>query len=457
MKALFDLVRRNKLFFLLVTIAALVLRLYLVFRFPVIQGDTFIYGDIAKNWLNHGIYGVSDHALIRPTLIRLPGYPAFLALVFSIFGQEHYRAVMIIQALIDTNTCLVIAGIALELSGARAAKIAYLLAAFCPFTANYTATPLSETLAIFCTAHALYYGIRGLKALNAGQARNLLWLVCGLWTAATIYRRSDDGLVLVPLLLALLILFFRSLDRAKILSVTAILVAASLLPLVPWTVRNWRTFHVFQPLASRYANDPGEFVPMGFNRWMRTWIADYVSTEEVYWHVPSETLDTDALPVRAFDSQQQSDQTDELIADYNQERYIDEELDARFDSLARERIAHRRFRYYAWLPFLRISDMWLRPRTELLPVEGRWWEFSAHRWKSTFALAWAALNLALLLAALRGWLITPLAIYGIVPIGFVLLRSLFLGSLENPEPRYMLECFPVVLVLAGAAFQKPYR
>jgi len=45
MKALFDLVRRNKLFFLLVTIAALVLRLYLVFRFPVIQGDTFRHGD----------------------------------------------------------------------------------------------------------------------------------------------------------------------------------------------------------------------------------------------------------------------------------------------------------------------------------------------------------------------------------------------------------------------------
>jgi hypothetical protein len=32
---------------------------------------------------------------------------------------------------------------------------------------------------------------------------------------------------------------------------------------------------------------------------------------------------------------------------------------------------------------------------------------------------------------------------------FVLLRSAFLGTLENPEPRYTLECFPVVLVLAA--------
>jgi hypothetical protein len=33
---------------------------------------------------------------------------------------------------------------------------------------------------------------------------------------------------------------------------------------------------------------------------------------------------------------------------------------------------------------------------------------------------------------------------------FVLLRSAFLGTLPNPEPRYTLECYPVVLLLGGA-------
>jgi hypothetical protein len=33
---------------------------------------------------------------------------------------------------------------------------------------------------------------------------------------------------------------------------------------------------------------------------------------------------------------------------------------------------------------------------------------------------------------------------------FVVLRSLFLGSLENPEPRYTLETYPVIIVLAAA-------
>jgi hypothetical protein len=37
---------------------------------------------------------------------------------------------------------------------------------------------------------------------------------------------------------------------------------------------------------------------------------------------------------------------------------------------------------------------------------------------------------------------------------FVILRSLFLGTLENPEPRYTLECYPVLIVLASALLQK---
>src|SRR5438132_5354271 len=142
MRHILDLVRRHKLFFLLVTLAALALRLFFVFRFRVIDGDTFIYGDIAKNWLTHGIYGLSD-GMVRPTLIRLPGYPGFLAVVFFLFGHEHYGAVTIVQAFVDTNTCLVIAALALELMNERTAKTAYVLAALCPFTANYTATPLS--------------------------------------------------------------------------------------------------------------------------------------------------------------------------------------------------------------------------------------------------------------------------------------------------------------------------
>ena len=83
-----QLVRQHLRFFLIATLAALGLRLLFIFRFPGITTDSFIYGDIAKNWLQHGTYGLSGPDEISPTYIRLPGYPMFLAAVFAIFGID---------------------------------------------------------------------------------------------------------------------------------------------------------------------------------------------------------------------------------------------------------------------------------------------------------------------------------------------------------------------------------
>jgi len=457
MKQLLNLLRRNWLFFLVATLAALALRLFFIFVFPVVEGDSLIYGDIAKNWLSHGIYAVSDGTIIRPTLIRLPGYPAFLAAVFSIFGREHYTAVMVVQALLDVNTCLVIAAMALELMNERAAKTSYLLAAICPFTANYTAAPLTETLTIFCTAHALYYGVRGVRRLQASEPSVRMWLVAGLWSGAAMLLRPDSGLLVAALGLPLLVLILRPVQgqRRPAILAGATLLAASLLPLAPWTVRNWHTFHVVQPLAPRYANDPGEFVPQGFNRWVKTWTVDFVSVSEVYWKVDGEPVDLNQLPERAFDSRQEYEATQDLITRYNQQLHVEPELDAAFGQLAQQRIRHSTFRYYVWLPSLRIASMWLRPRTELLPVDTRWWEIRSHPQESAIAIAAAVINIFFLGAAFRGWRNWPLGLAGVMLVAFVVIRSLFLGTLENPEPRYVLECFPALLALAGGAFARP--
>src|SRR6266496_6170665 len=80
-----DLVRRNLWFFVIGAAAAILLRVIFILFFPSVVNDSFIYGDIAKNWMLHGTYGLSG-AAIAPTYIRLPGYPAFLAFVFAIFG-----------------------------------------------------------------------------------------------------------------------------------------------------------------------------------------------------------------------------------------------------------------------------------------------------------------------------------------------------------------------------------
>ena len=414
------------------------------------MGDSFIYGDIARNWLDHGIYGLTHAEGIRPTWIRLPGYPAFLAACFVLFGREHYNAVLLVQIAVDLLGCFVIADLARRTLSDRAAKIAFALAALCPFTANYTVAPLAETLSIFFAAVVLDSAVAGFTALDEGRRAWKAWLCCGLGLAASILLRPDGGILLVAVGLFLLWrMWRRRTARARLFWSGAALLAISLAPLVPWTLRNWRDFHQFQPLAPRYASDPDEFVPIGFNKWVKTWIADYVSTEDIYWQVPGDNVDLTLLPARACDSEEECDTTQAIFDDYAKSHFVGPELDQRFEQLANERIARHPLRYYVWLPAARVAAMWLRPRTEMLPLSSRWWQFSEDWHDSLIATAWGLLNLLFVVAAVMGVIRGPRPRYLALMLLFVVLRSAFLGTLENPEPRYTLECYPVVLVLAA--------
>jgi hypothetical protein len=224
--------------------------------------------------------------------------------------------------------------------------------------------------------------------------------------------------------------------------------------LVPWTLRNLHTLHRFEPLAPRYATDSDELVMNGFNRWVKTWMAEYTSVQEIYWPVPGAEVDATRLPQRAFDSPQQQSETRELFADYNRDHDMTPELDSRFAALAAERIRAAPLRYYLSLPLLRIVDMWLRPRTELLPSDPRWWEFNDDpRWL-TVSLLFGLFSVVYVVLAAAGFLrIRELFGVGLFVL-FLVLRSLFLGTLENPEPRYTLECYPAVIVLASALFHR---
>ena len=237
-----------------------------------------------------------------------------------------------------------------------------------------------------------------------------------------------------------------------VLRAGVILVVSALAPLVPWTLRNLHTLHRFEPLAPRYANDADELMTPGFNRWIKTWMADYISVEEIYWNIPGSAIDVTRLPRRAFDSAIQRQETAQLFADYNQDHDISPELDARFAALAAARIHAAPLRYYIWLPALRIADMWLRPRTELLPADPRWWEFNDERRWLLISIVFGLINLSYVLLAAAG-LVRGRASCGIgLIVLFLLLRSLFLGTMENPEPRYTLECYPLIIVAASALF-----
>jgi hypothetical protein len=98
--------------------------------------------------------------------------------------------------------------------------------------------------------------------------------------------------------------------------------------------------------------------------------------------------------------------------------------------------------------------MWLRPRTETLPSDTRWWEFDDDPKWLALTLTLVIVNLLYVGAAFAGRLRGRFAPHLGLLLTFALVRSVFLGSLENPEPRYTLECYPVLIVLAAALFHR---
>ena len=459
--------------------AALALRLFFFLNFPAVTDDSGIYADLASNWMQHGVYGQmragQTGKQIVPTDTRLPGYPAFLAGIFWLFGAGNFKAVMLTQILVDLATCLIVADLARRMISERAARMAFVLAALCPFLANYASAVLTETLEIFFTALALdcaaaalnrMYGARAeARAESRAQPGALdqtcrrLWAATGAAISACILLRPDGGIVLAAIAFYLAILAWRHrtsrTSMADTLVAGIIVVVIALAPLAPWTVRNFRTLHHFQPLAPRYANETDELVPRGFNRWVKTWIADYASVEEIYWNVPGDKIDAERLPSRAIDDPAQRDETLAMIADYNLSQDMTPELAARFGKVAADRIRAHPVRYYVVLPLVRVADMWLRPRTEILPPDVRWWEFHDDTKQSVLAVGFGLLNLAYVAAALLALILgqarRPSGIrWAGLLISFLLLRSAFLGTLENPEPRYTLECYPAIIVLASS-------
>jgi hypothetical protein len=224
----------------------------------------------------------------------------------------------------------------------------------------------------------------------------------------------------------------------------------ALAPFAAWTWRNWEAFHIVQPLAPRLATEPGESTNPGWERWIKSWCLDFVSTYQVYWNVPDDRLDVNALPSRAFDSPQQYQQTAALVADYNASGMkLTTSIDARFAQLADQRVADHPLRYRIWLPLGRMADMWLRPRTENLPIDLDWWAYNRHHRDTIFAWGYVALNLAYLLLAICGIWLRPRFWQPLV--AYMVLRSVLLLTVEAPEARYTLECFPMIFAFAGVA------
>jgi hypothetical protein len=464
------------------------LRLLFILKFPATSGDTILYEQMATNWLQHHAYAMNVNGSITPVDLRMPGYPAFLVMIYVLSGKvgaAAQGAVMIAEALVDLLDCLVVAGLAATLfaivdrsgNNKPVFTAALWLSALCPFIGNYSATLLTETIAVLLTTVALFLLVTMASSrddlpptvvqqkwnwnMNYRAAAMLAGFVVGLGTLF----RPETPLLLMAAWLGGAVVYFPTGQVRRWLRVVILSGITCVLPLVPWAVRNAITLHEVQFLAPKNSNLPGELVPYGFMAWEKTWLFRVSDCYQVPWKLNDEVIDINTIPARAFDSAEEKSRVADILEQYNNDLTLTPEEDAAFAQLAKERTQRHPLRRYLVIPALRGVTLWFTPRIELLPVSGTVFPLK-QSWQDdkvdqSVTVGFFLLNIFyVVLGVCGGWrlwrwnhAVRPAIIMLAV---FVLLRTAFLTTVETPEPRYVLECYPVLLALGATLFGKRY-
>ncbi|MGH9774139.1 MAG: ArnT family glycosyltransferase [Candidatus Acidiferrales bacterium] len=447
--------------------AGLALRLFFVFKYPFTEtGDARIYTQLARNWLDHGVYGVQVYGKLLPVDERMPGYPAFLAVIFSIFGRSDL-AVMAAQAVIELAACFVVAAIAARLAPQEKRERAWLaglwLAALCPFTANYAAVILAEAPTVFLTAVALWVIVArppedsSCAWLAFGRTfRANRWLIAGLIAGLATLFRPESPLILIAAATVLAARWWRPLKWGKLARAFVMMGFGVLLPLAPWAARNWATLRDVQFLAPRYSQLSFEFVPHGFYEWDRTWLWRFSDVYLAPWKLDDEQINIDDIPATAFDTAGERERVARILSAYNKTTTITAREDSKFSELAAERTARHPVRTYLKIPLLRAWAMWFTPRVEMLPSSGQLWP-PGFQWEDDpegfcWALGFGFLGFAYAGLAIAGAWAARRQFSAWLLVAFILIRTAYFTTVETPEPRYMLECFPAVIALGALCF-----
>jgi hypothetical protein len=246
----------------------------------------------------------------------------------------------------------------------------------------------------------------------------------------------------------------------EMIRIFAFMAAGCLLPLTPWAIRNAITLHEAQLLAPKNSNLPGELVPFGFMAWEKTWLFRLRDCYLVAWKVNDQPINLDDIPARAFDTQEEKERVAALLEPYNDEVTLTLEEDTGFAQLAKERTARHPLRTYLWLPAARAFMLWFSPRIELLPLSGQVFPL-AEAWENDPVDQAVTAGFVLLIAlyvffgawgAVQLWRQPSARVAVALIVGYTVVRTVFLATLETPEPRYMLVCFPALLAVAAQVF-----
>lgn len=195
----------------------------------------------AQDWLDGraSIFWINDPSR-TDAAIYPPGYPVWLAFVYTLTGQRTPGVVQNVQWVLDAFSVLLIVGFGVSAFGWRVGVWAGGIAALWPLLALSGSGPLADSPTAWIVIGAAWL------LLLAAKRKSIAWAIgAGALVGASCWFRANAMFLVFFWGLALL-LFVRDSWRRRALMCSAVILAAWLL-IAPIVIRNAFAFHAFVP------------------------------------------------------------------------------------------------------------------------------------------------------------------------------------------------------------------
>jgi hypothetical protein len=239
-------------------------------RYRFETADTSSYLDAFRNLVKHGKY-CFDLTLVDSCFYRLPTYPFFIGIQDSLFGSQAWISIAIVQAAIDSGSCVLAVFICRSLGrGVLTQWLTAIIFIFYPFTIFWVPQQMPEVLGVFLVLAFLAVVVSSRGGIGSIIASGAL-LVLAVWSKQYVAA-------ILPA-----VFFFvaanRS-DRGHMKTAVGILMAFAIL-FSPWIARNKMNYGQWAPL-------------MGETTGVRLYLTDYTAAVRfvgLFYQNPTSILD----------------------------------------------------------------------------------------------------------------------------------------------------------------------
>lgn len=213
----------------------------------ILSRDALEYHKLANNLLKYHEFGYQKDETTplvwayQESTLRTPLYPAFISLIYSIFGEKPWM-VILVQIFLDTISCLLLFIIIRQMLNSNIAFYSALFYALDPFFIFWSNTLYSEILLVFFCVVALYYFSKTISInFNRNAIKYFIFFAFFLGLATLV----KPILIYIPVVISINLLLLLRKDIKKALKFITIFVFIFIVTISPWCIRNYILYNSF--------------------------------------------------------------------------------------------------------------------------------------------------------------------------------------------------------------------